>query len=81
MLEKEKKMTWTGDTTSNKAPPKKGDIKGPFHPKKGTMKGRNGKDLTETEASKKRQQKYTQRRNYTKQVSVTQITTMRCLLT
>ena len=35
------------------------------------MKGRNGKDLTETEASKKRRQKYTQRRNYTKQVSMT----------
>ena len=23
MLEKEKKMTWTGDITSNKAPPKR----------------------------------------------------------
>lgn len=52
MLEEEKKMTRTGDTTSNKAPPQTGEIKGPSHPKKGTAKGRNGKDLTETEALK-----------------------------
>ena len=81
MLEEEKKMTRTGDTTSNKAPPQTGEIKGPSHPKKGTRKGRNGKDLTETEALQKRRQKYTQKRNYTKKVLMTQITTMGCLLT
>ena len=31
-----------------------GDIKGPFHAKMGKIKDRNGKDLTETEETKKR---------------------------
>ena len=36
-----------------------GDTKGTFHTKMGTVKDRNGNDLTETEAIKKRWQKYT----------------------
>ena len=35
-----------------------GDIKGIFHAKMGTIKDRNGKDLTETEKIKKRWQEY-----------------------
>ena len=35
------------------------DTKGTFHAKKGTMKGRNGMDLTEAEDIKKRWQEYT----------------------
>ena len=37
-----------------------GDIKGTFHARMGTIKDRNGKDLTETEEIKKRWQEYTQ---------------------
>ena len=33
---------------------KTGDIKGTFHARMGTIKERNGKDLTEAEAIKKR---------------------------
>ena len=33
---------------------KTGDIKGIFHTRMGTLKDRNGKDLTETEEIKKR---------------------------
>ena len=40
----------TGDT----------DTKGIFHVKMGTIKDRNGMDLTETEDIKKRQQEYTE---------------------
>ena len=36
------------------------DTKGTFHAKMGTIKDRNGKDLTETEEIKKRWQEYTQ---------------------
>ena len=36
------------------------DTKGKFHAKMGTIKDRNGMDLTEAEAIKKRQQKYTE---------------------
>ena len=36
------------------------DTKGTFHPKMGTIKDRNSKDLTETEEIKKRQQEYTE---------------------
>ena len=36
------------------------DIKGKFHVKMGTMKDRNGKDLTEAEDIKKRWQEYTE---------------------
>ena len=36
------------------------DTKGIFHAKMGTIKDRNGMDLTEGEASKKRWQEYTE---------------------
>ena len=36
------------------------DTKGTFHAKMGTIKGRNGMDLTEAEDIKKRWQKYTE---------------------
>ena len=37
------------------------DIKGPFHAKMGTVKDRNGMDLTEAEDIKKRWQEYTEK--------------------
>ena len=37
-----------------------GYIKGPFHARKGTIKVRNGKDLTEAEEIKNRRQDYTE---------------------
>ena len=39
---------------------KTGDTKGIFHAKMGTIKDRNGKDLTEAEDIKKRWQEYTE---------------------
>ena len=36
------------------------DTKGAFHPKMGSIKGRNGRDLTEAEDIKKRWQEYTE---------------------
>ena len=36
------------------------DIKGIFHARMGTIKDRNGRDLTETEDIKKRWQEYTE---------------------
>ena len=39
---------------------KTGDIKGTFHAKMGTIKQRNGMDLTEAEEIKKRWQEYTE---------------------
>ena len=39
---------------------KTGDTKGTFHTKMGTIKDRNGKDLTEAEEIQKRQQEYTE---------------------
>ena len=36
------------------------DIKGIFHAKMGTIKDRNGMDLTEAEDTKKKQQEYTE---------------------
>ena len=39
---------------------KTGDAKGTFHAKIGTIKDRNGKDLTEAEDIKKRWQEYTE---------------------
>ena len=48
--------------------------KGPFHSKMGTVKDRNGMDLTEAEEIKKRC-KNTQK-NYKKKNFMTQITTM-----
>ena len=49
-------------------------IKGKFHAKMGTIKGRNGMDLTEAEDSKKRWQGYTEQ--LPKKVLMTQITTI-----
>ena len=39
---------------------KTGDTKGTLHAKMSTIKGRNGKDLTEAEEIKKRWQEYTE---------------------
>ena len=39
---------------------KTGNIKGIFHPRMGTIKDRNSKDLTEAEEIKKRWQEYTE---------------------
>ena len=44
-----------------------GDIKGTFHARMGTIKDRNGKDLTDIEEIKKKLQEYT--KNYTKKSS------------
>ena len=55
------------------------DTKGTLHAKMGTMKDRNGMDLTEAEYIKKRWQKNTQ--NCTKKVLMTQITVMLWSLT
>ena len=49
------------------------DTKGTFHAKMGTIKDRNGMDLTEAEDIKKRWQEY--KKNYTKKMLITQITT------
>ena len=50
------------------------DTKGIFQAKKGSIKDGNGMDLTEAEDIKKRWQEYTE--NYTKNIFMTQITTM-----
>ena len=50
------------------------DTKGTFHAKMGSIKDRNGIDLTEAEDIKKRWQEY--KKNYTKKIFMTQITTM-----
>ena len=50
------------------------DTKGTFHAKMGTIKDRNGKDLTEAEAIKKRWQEYIE--ELYKKIFVTQITMM-----
>ena len=50
------------------------DTKGIFHAKMGSIKDRNGTDLTEAEDIKKRWQEYTE--NYTKKIFMTQIITM-----
>ena len=39
---------------------KTGAVKGTFHARKGMIKDRNGKDLTEAEEIKKRWQEYTE---------------------
>ena len=49
------------------------DTKGNFHAKMGTIKDRNGMDLTEAEAIKKR---CNNTQNYTKKIFTTQIITM-----
>ena len=53
---------------------KTGDIKERVHAKMGTIKDRNGKDLTEAEEIKKRCQE--QRKTIPKRVLMTQITLM-----
>ena len=50
------------------------DIKGIFHAKMGSIKGRNGMDLTEAEDIKKRWQEYTE--ELYKKIFKTQIITM-----
>jgi len=54
------------------------DIKGTFHAKMGTIKDRNGMDLTEAEDIKKRWQEYTEElyQKKKKPVLMTQITIM-----
>ena len=49
-----------------------GDTKGTFHTKMGTIKDRNGMDLTEVETIKKKGQEYKER--YTKKIIMTNIT-------
>ena len=49
------------------------DTKGPFHAKMGSIKDRNGTDLIEAEAIKKRWQEYTE--ELYKNIFMTQITT------
>ena len=56
------------------------DTKGTFHAKMGSIKDRNGKDITEPEETKKRWQEYTEEL-YKKKVLVTRITTMVLSLT
>ena len=51
------------------------DTKGTFHAKVGSIKDRNGMDLTEAEDIKKRWQEYTVK-NYTKMIFMTQIIKM-----
>ena len=50
------------------------DTKGTFHAKMGTIKDRNGMDLTEAQDIKKRWQEYIE--NYTKKILMVQINTM-----
>ena len=50
------------------------DNKGTFHAKMGSIKDRNGRELTEAEDIKKRRQEYTE--NCTKKIFKTHITTM-----
>ena len=50
------------------------DTKGIFHAKIGSIKDRNGMDLTEAEDIKKRWQAY--QKNFTKKIFMTQIITM-----
>ena len=55
------------------------DIKVTFHAKMGSIKDRNGRDLTETEDIKKRWQEYTE--NYAKKILMTQVITKMWSLT
>ena len=50
------------------------DTKGTFHAKMGSIKDRNGMDLTEAEDIKKRWQQYAE--NYTKKIFTNQIITI-----
>ena len=67
-IEENNRMEKTGDLFK-----KIRDTKGTFHAKMGTIKDRNGMDLTETEDIKKRWQEYT---DCTKKIFTTQIITM-----
>ena len=49
------------------------DTKGTFHAKMGTIKDRNGMDLTEAEDIKKRWQEYTEELYPKKKILITQI--------
>ena len=51
------------------------DTKGTFRAKMGSIKDRNGMDLTEAEDIKTRWQEYT-KKNCTKKIFITQISTM-----
>ena len=51
-----------------------GNTMGTFHAKMGTIKNRNGMDLTEADNIKKRWQEYTELYNYTKKILMTWIT-------
>ena len=53
-----------------------GDTKGTFHAKMGSIKDRNGMDLTEAEDIKKRWQEYNTQKNCTKKIFMIQIITM-----
>ena len=53
-IEESNRMGKTGDFFK-----KTGDIKGTFHAKMGSIKDKNGKDLTEAKEIKKRQQEHT----------------------
>ena len=50
------------------------DTKGTFHAKMGTIKDRNGTDLTEQKISRRGSKNI--HKNYTKKILMTQITTM-----
>ena len=52
------------------------DTKGTFHAKMGSIKDRNGRDLTETEDIKKRWQEYTEELELYKKIFMIQTTTM-----
>ena len=52
------------------------DTKGTFHAKMGSIKDRNGRDLTEVEGIKKKWQEYTEK--LYKKIFMTQIITMVC---
>ena len=52
------------------------DTKGTFHAKMGSIKDRNGMDLTEAEDIKKRWQQYNTQKIYIKNIFMTQITMM-----
>ena len=52
------------------------DTKGTFHAKMGSIKDRNGRDLTEAEYIKKRWQEYTEEQELYKKIFTMQITMM-----
>ena len=52
------------------------DTKGTFHAKKGTIKDRNGIDLTEAEMLRRDDKNTNTQKNYTKKIFTTQTTTM-----